>query len=225
MRHLEKKTMRLSAAGILAASLLHISDACAGGGYVNIVFVPGYTLMANPLLNGSDSVRNIFAGPPNYLTIFKRNALGTGYESSTFDPDAGGWTDPNLALKPGEGAFLYNPLPKNYTNTFVGGVQLNSTNTIPAGYSIRASILPQSGGLQTVLAFPVSTNDTLNTTIYRHVPGDAFYKSYTYDVEDLGGVWTSGAPDGPEPAPRVGESFWIYNPNGIKLWVRNFTIN
>ncbi len=183
-------------------------------------------MMANPLNHGSNTVSEIFAGPPDNLTIlFKWNESGVGYDSSTFDPDIRGWTDSPLVLNPGEGAFLFNPLTNNYTNTFVGWFPLNSTNLIPAGYSIRSSTVPQSGGLQTVLGFPVSSNDLQNTTIFRYVPATAGYNLYTYDVQDLGGQWTSSATNGPEPAPAVGESFWIFNPNGVKLWVRNFTIN
>lgn len=229
------KTLLLTAAilaGSLATSLAQATNVYSANivGYVNKVNVPGYQMIANPLNGTNNTVVNIFAGPPDYLTVFKRNALGTGYDSSTFDPDAGpggAWTAPGLTLAPGEGAFLFNPLVGNYTNTFVGEVTLDSTNTYAEGYSIRASVVPQSGGIQTVLLLPVSPSDPKNSTIFRFNAGGSGYKSYTYDTEDLGGTWTSSAIDGPEPSPGVGEAFWIANGtgNGTKQWIRHFTVN
>jgi hypothetical protein len=195
------------------------------GGYASSTYPQGYSMVANLLNSGSNTVSEIFLNPPDYLTIFKPNPTGTGFNGSTFDPDAGGWTDPGLALNLGEGAFLFNPLPGNYTNTVVGWFPLRSTNVISTGYSICASAVPQSGGLQTILGFPVSNSDTQNTTIYRYVPATGGYKTYTYDVETLGGQWTSSASDGPEPSIGFGEAFWVYNPNGPKLWVRNIPLN
>ena len=180
-------------------------------GYVNYVNPPGYRMIANPLNSTNNDVSNIFANPPAGLTIFKRNAGGTGYDSATFDPDIPGWSGP-LTISPGEGAFLFNPDGGNYTNTFVGEVVLNSTNGVPAGYSIRSSVVPQSGGIQTVLGYPVGNGDT----IFRF--NGSGYNSSTFDPDVPG--WTDG-----EPTPNVGESFWIFNNGATKNWVRNFSVN
>lgn len=209
----------------LASSLAQSTNVYSANivGYVNYVNVPGYAMIANPLNSTNNTVVNIFANPPDYLTIAKRNAAGTGYDFSQYDPDAGpAWTDPALSLAPGEGAFLYNPLVGNYTNTFVGEVVLNSTNAIPTGFTIRGSVVPQSGGLETVLLLPVSPSDPKNVTIYRFNAGGSGYQTYTHDSEDNGGAWSPS-----EPAPNVGEGFWIANPadNGAKSWIRNFTVN
>ncbi len=221
------KTLLLTAAiiaGSLATSLAQATNVYSANivGYVNKVNVPGFQMIANPLNGTNNTVVNIFASPPDYLTVFKRNAAGTGYDSSTYDPDVPGWTDPTLTLVPGQGAFLFNPLVGNYTNTFVGEVTLNSTNTYGEGFNIRASVVPQSGGVQTVLLLPVSPSDPKNTTIFRFNAGGSGYTSSTYDTEDLGGTWNPS-----EPSPGVGESFWIANGtgNGTKQWIRNFTVS
>ena len=221
----------ISAVG-LATSLAQSTNVYSANivGYVNYVNVPGYAMIANPLNSTNNTVQNIFASPPDYLTIFKRNAAGTGYDRASFDPDVPGWDNPTLTLAPGEGCFLYNPLVGNYTNTFIGEVVLNSTNPIPTGFAIRGSVVPQSGGLQTVLGLPLTPADPQNTVVYRlkPFPGSVGggYGIYRYDTEDLGGTWTSS--ESPvEPAPAVGEGFWINNPaaNGAKSWIRNFTVN
>jgi hypothetical protein len=186
-------------------------------GYVNYVNPPGYRMIANPLNSTNNSVANIFANPPDYLSVFKRNAAGTGFDGATYDPDIPGWSNPTLTLSPGEGGFIFVPGAVNYTNTFVGEVVLNSTNGVPSGYSIRGSVVPQSGGIQTVLSFPVSLSDTNSTTIFRY--NGTSYNASTWDPIDTFG-WTAG-----EPSINVGEGFWIFNANAPKSWVRNFTVN
>jgi len=181
-------------------------------GYVNVISPPGYRMVSNPLQGTNNDVSVLFQNPQNQTSLYKRNLAGTGYDTTTYDIDFGGWSDP-MTLAPGEGAFILVPGPAQYTNTFIGEVKLNSTNNIPSGFSIRASVIPQAGGLGSVLGAPVS--GLTNATIYRFT-GSA-YNQFTLDP-DFG--WIPS-----EPTPSVGESFWILNQNAATNWIRNFSVS
>jgi hypothetical protein len=122
-----------------------------------------------------------------------------------------GW-DVNLTLAPGEGAFISVPSAK--TVTFVGEVvQGNTTNSLPAGFSIRSSIVPQSAGLSSVLGFPAVAGDLVyffNKATQNYAGG--IYESFG------GNLW-----DPAEPAPAVGQAFWVQKAAQAN-WVRNFTV-
>jgi len=89
-------------------------------------------------------------------------------------------------------------------------MQGNLTNAIPNGYSIRSSMVPQAGGVDT-LGFPPTAGDL----IYKYIPGSG-YSIYTYDEFDL--VWYPNV-----PSMDVGESFLVAK-QGAANWVRNFTV-
>jgi hypothetical protein len=179
-------------------------------GYVTYTNPVGYRIVANPLNTTNNDVSNLFKSPPALLTIFKRNSAGTGYDSSTFDPDIPGWSAP-LAVDPGTGIWIANPGPGSYVNTFVGEVVLDSTNAVPAGYSLKSSVIPQAGGIETVLLYPRGNLDTI------FFFNGAGYDSSTYDPDVPG--W---APS--EPNVAVGQGFWIFNNGTAKNWVRHFTV-
>jgi hypothetical protein len=98
--------------------------------------------------------------------------------------------------------------------TVVGEViQGNTTNSMPSGFSIRSSKVPQAAGLTSALGFPA-------------VAGDLLYffnkntQSYTGGIfESAGGnLW-----DPNEPTPDVGQAFWVQKAAAAD-WVRNFTV-
>jgi len=177
-------------------------------GYVNVTNPPGYRLQANPLNTTNNDVRFLIPAPPTGTTVYKK--AGAGFLSSTYDPDFGGWGDP-LVLNPGEGFYVQNPSGSAFVNTYVGEVILDSTNNVPAGYSIRASVVPQSGPIQSALLYPPNAGDV----IYFYT-GSGF-TSFGYDP-DFGG-WFDG-----EPSPAVGQGFYIYNNTTTKNWIRHFTV-
>src|SRR6185369_1568068 len=82
-------------------------------GYVTYTNPTGYRIVGNPLNATNNDVSTLFQNPPALLTIFKRNSSGTGYDSSTFDPDIPGWSAP-LVVDPGTGVWIANPGPGNY---------------------------------------------------------------------------------------------------------------
>jgi hypothetical protein len=173
-------------------------------GYVNLTVPTGYSMIANPLDGVDAALPTIFPAPPEETTIFK--FTGAGYISASFID--GVWEGSPITLAPGEGAFILNPAAP-FVNTFVGEVVLNSNNQIPAGYSIRASSVPQAGGLSSVLEFPAAEEDTI------------------FQFTGLGYVSSSfidGAWEPSEPDIKIGESFFVLKQASAN-WTRNFSVN
>jgi hypothetical protein len=209
------KTLLLTAAlGLVgAATTMAQVYSVNAVGYVNVTLKPGFNMVCNPLDAGAGNniVSKLLANVPAGTTVYKFGA--TGFDINVFDPDLGGWTDPNSELVPGEGAFILNSTAANVTVTFVGEVKQGSLSTaLPAGFSIKSSQVPQSGPLAGTLGFPITAGDI----IYRFdaVSG---YTIYVFDP-DLGG-WS---PE--EPSPAVGEAFWVATA-AAKNWTRNFNVN
>jgi hypothetical protein len=216
LKHMRTKLV-LAAAAIIAAGVA-TSMAQSNVYSLNIVGYVNYTqpantfrLAANPLIQANNDVANVFTSGPSYpgLTIFKRNSGGTGYDQSTYDGDLASWTDV-LDVAPGAGLWVSVPPGVALTNTFVGEVVLNSTNAIPAGYSLKGAILPQGGLIQTALGYPAGFGDTVS-----------IYNGTGYDVYTLDGDLEAWDPA--EPNITVGLGFWINNAGAAKTWVRNFT--
>jgi len=183
-------------------------------GYVNVTVPPGFSMIANPLNAATNTVDALFAGVtggvPSGTTIYKFDPIA-GYSGNAYR--FGAWSSPNDLLLPGVGVFILNSTATAFTVTFVGEVpQGNLTNAIPLGFSIRSSIVPQSGLLTTDLGFPVANN----MTIYRYnVPTKAAgYTGYSYRF----GAWSE------EPVPAVAEGFFVSAPAATS-WVRVFNVN
>lgn len=114
----------------------------------------------------------------------------------------------NAAMNPGQGFFIKVPSVPT-TITLVGNVlQGELQNPYAAGLQIKSSMVPQSGGLQTVLGYAPTVNDR----VYRYFP--AGYSSHLYTAKG----WSGG-----EPVPEVAESFWLKAVNS-GTWTRNFTV-
>jgi len=181
-------------------------------GYVNYTQPAGkYAIITNPLKQGGNDVSEIFSAGAQYpgLTVFKRNSAGTGYDQSSYDSDLNGWSAP-LVVNPGDGVWLATPSGTPFTNTFVGEVIQSSSNPLPAGYSIKGSVLPQAGLVQTDLLIPGAAGDTIFAW-----NGSNGYDQFPYDVDI--GFWS------PEPTIPICGAFWYYNAGATKNWVRNFT--
>jgi len=105
------------------------------------------------------------------------------------------WSNPDVLPGPGEGAFLFNPGKTAVTLTFLGKVlPAGTTNNIPSGYSLRSSVAPIPGQLDTALGMPVAVGDV----VYRYDSK----KGYLVSVYGPTG-WTL------KPVLKVGESFFI----------------
>jgi hypothetical protein len=175
-------------------------------GYVNVSLPVGYSMIANPLNTTNNTIGSLITDFPNFGNLLKWN--GTGFDLATFA--FGSWDLPNITLNPGEGAFVN--VDQAWTLTFVGEVmQGNLTNSIPAGYSIRSSQVPQSGDVNTLGLTPALA------------PFDNLLK-WNGASYDLFTVLPDGSWDPSTPAINVGQSVFL-NVSAPTAWTRTFSVN
>jgi hypothetical protein len=181
-------------------------------GYYNITIPANQLVMIANQLNTTNNTRaSLLPNGPAGATLYKYSG---GYTAYVFDDLDNAWTpDGNATLNPGEGAFFRSP--NATTLTFVGEVMQGSlTNTTPINVQVmRSSMVPQAGGITSVLGLPGEGGDT----VYKYAGG---YTAYVFDDLDL--AWTPS-----EPSFSVGEAFFLKKaPTSTQaLWVRNFTVN
>jgi hypothetical protein len=185
-------------------------------GYVTKTNNTGYSIIANPLNATNNQISSLFANAPDNSQVFRFE--GGAYHLYFKDPDQG-WTDGqsgnpgSFALNPGEGVFLN--VGATYPVTYVGEVQLGSTNTVPTGYSMRSSVIPQAGLIQTDLLYPGGDNDQIFK--FENNAYHLFFK-------DPDQSWTDGQSGNPaEPNFAVGEGAF-FHPAAQRNWIRNFTV-
>ena len=205
-------TAALSAAGI-ATSMAQVYSVNAVG-YVNTTLVPGYNLVSNPLIAENNTINSLFAGLPPGTQVYK--FVNGAFVTATFD-DLSGAYEPasagNQTVMPGEGVFVRNPSQANLTVTFVGEVpQGELETTVPAGFSIVSSQVPQAG-TASALGYTGQPGDQ----IYQWNETTQAYRTSTFD--DLVGDW--------DPALQpldVGEAIFVRR-NAAGVWERTFDIN
>lgn len=184
-------------------------------GYVNVTVPHGFSIIANPLNGATNTLANLISAPPVNTVVYEY--VNGNYQIATYAQDDFGnnnW-DNNLTFAPGTGAWIYNPAVTNFTVTFVGQIQAGGyTNAVPTGFSLKSSVVPQSGQLDTALSYTPGNNDV----VYLFRNGN--YQISTYAQDDFGNLnWDT------PPVPNVGEGFWIYNANAAKNWVQSFSVN
>src|SRR6266478_1869171 len=125
-------------------------------GYVNTTLSSasgGFSLIANPLDNGTNDLQSLFPNATLGDTIYTWG--GTTFSSSV---NFGTW-NPDTVIPPGVG-FFYQA-GATTTNTFVGNVMTgNLSHPIPTGFSLVASQAPVSDTLEN-LQFPATLGDTV----------------------------------------------------------------
>jgi subtilisin family serine protease len=182
-------------------------QSCNTVGYVDVSIPSGQSMIANPLdVNGVNYLGAVFPSVPDGTTIYKWNDAAQSYDVSTFL--SGVWSSPNLTLVPGEGAII-QPNSGAINHSYVGQVaQGYGVNPVPNLYSVRSSIVPQTGLVKTDLGLPVISGDT----VMRMVNGS--FVTYTYSS----GSWSPS-----EPRVAIGESFFNHKNVGF-WWHRNFLV-
>jgi hypothetical protein len=198
------KTLFLAAAALVAGIATSSAQVFSVNavGYVNVDAPAGFSMIANPLNNGGNTLDEVLPSVPIGTSIFKFNSTAGSYDSSV---NFGTWS-PSMTLNPGEGAFI--SLGAATTLTFVGEVpQGDLSNPVPAGFSIRSSQVPQSGNLDTDLGFPAAIGDT----IY-------FFRGGTYVSSVYFGTFS------PAAVPAVGEAFFVQKVAAAD-WNRSFSVN
>jgi hypothetical protein len=202
-------TAALCAAGI-ATSKAQVYSVNAVG-YVNTSLKAGYNLVSNPLDNkaaNGNTISSLFSSLPPDTTFFVFD--GTKYSSADVPTFGGAIEGPaaNTVITPGNGLFIF--MPSDATVTFVGEVPSGSLdNPIPAGFSIKSSMVPQAGKISTDLQYHPDENDTI--FIFNTAAGK--YSSATYQF----GAWDN------EPTLDVGQAVFIQTA-AAKIWHRDFDI-
>jgi hypothetical protein len=179
-------------------------------GYVNLSLAPGFSMISNPLNASNNVVGTLFPDAPNGFVIFKFNPAANNYDLNF--RSSGAWSAPNMTLNPGEGIFIFNNQSSNVVVTYVGEVPQGSlTNSLPTGFTIRSSQVPQAGALESVLQFPGVSGDLV--FIYNRVNNN-------YDIFVRGAsAWSPS-----DPNISVAQSFFLFR-NVAGNWVRNFSVN
>lgn len=177
-------------------------------GYAVVPLPPGYSLISNPFKAANNSVIALLPAMPEGTACCK-------FEMKLFKltnnvVKNGKWSNPSETLSPGEGALVCNPTEEFKVINFVGEVmQGNLLNPVPSGFSIRSSLLPQSGRLDMDLGLPFSDGDVVH--LY-----DRDKQSY---VEHR---YPSRKWDLDPPLVAVGEAFWVGKSAPVN-WVQRST--
>jgi len=241
-------TAALAAAGVISSQADTMSVNAVG--YINKQIHLNWNLIGAPFQPTSPSdtaFYNLDVLLPgdqmkNTLAAYriKDDFHNIGYQVAFFLPSDGVWDfggNPAWDIKPGNGVVIYsapngeNPQP--FTFTTVGQVPESpnrDTNqpiprlTIPPGYSVQSSLVPQEGGIQTTLGF----NPVVNCNVLLYDASQNYTKltpPYFYSVGD--GVW-----DGPPgyPAAANGDPILGYAEGCVVFsdaeqpWARKFAV-
>jgi len=204
-------TAVLGVAGAISASAQVYSVNAVG--YVTVTMPKGFSMVANPLKAADSTIKAIIPTAPAGTTLYKFNPSTGAYTTATFDDLDNAWVpNPNVTLVPGEGVFV--SATAQFSNTFVGEVAQGPLKTsMPAGFSIVSSQVPQEGRIDTVLGFPAIPG----AQIYQFDNATGGYKTATFD--DLDNAWLPAV-----PTPKVGEAFWV-KLGAPADWNRTFNIN
>jgi hypothetical protein len=186
-------------------------------GYYNITVAGGaYTLCANQLNAGANSIGEVLPTPPD-------DALVLTFASGSYSTDiaaGGAWYDYNSAepsttvLAPGKGWFYNNP-GATTTLTMVGEVPQGQVNVaLPANYGLVGTYTPQALELSAANGFPIA-DDMLHLS---------FNGNYTISIAAGGSWYDYNSADPVTIIPAVGQGYFINNPGAATTWARTFTV-
>jgi hypothetical protein len=206
-------TAALGVAGI-ASSMAQTVYSVNIVGYINKTIPNGLALFANQLNHTpNNGVATVIGTPNGTVRVSKFNPAAGNFQVAVFDPDTGGWNDPdNITLNPGQGAYIDNVTGAPLPLTFVGEVQLTSSLNIHNGLDIYSSVLPQAGDLN-ALQFPVPTG-SIRLLKFNGTGFDQFI----FDPDS--GGWNPNV-----PTLAIADAFWVDNTSGAPMtWARSFPV-
>jgi hypothetical protein len=196
----------LGVAGIIAASAQVYSVNVVG--YINVDVPTGFSMIANQLDSGNNTVGSLMPSVPDNTTLFKFNPTTGAYVANTFE--FGEWGDPTMTLNPGEGAFIQNLSGALFKALFVGEVKQGALSTpLVKGFQIVSSQVPQAGAVDSILGFVPEEGDT----VYRFNNATGAYSAATYEF----GEWVA-------PVLNVGEAFFLDKQGDGTAWTRTFNV-
>ncbi len=170
-------------------------------GFVTLSAVPGYSLFTTALgqyLTVHTVAQQIYTTADG-ASLFKLD--GNGFIANNY---LDGWSVPDMLLTLGEGWFFHNPTTTSISFTTVGRVLDGLlTNSLPAGYSLCTSLVPEQGLIsrQGFFAAP-------GVEVIRFDSASQSFQIYTeadYEWQPF------------EPSIAVGEAFFIREPAPLDL--------
>jgi len=212
-----------AAAGV-ATSVAQVYSVNAVG-YVNVTLTPGFNMVSNPLDAGATGntiaalFSNITPSIPGSSRVYIFDNTAGSYITVTYSGLTHAWgpaADAARVLNPGDGVFFSNPSVNPVTATFVGEVkQGDLVNTLPQGFSIKASQVPQSIKPDAAGVYPAAGGDR----VYRYNKTTSSYDTYSYST--LTHAWSNGG----LPVIPVGEAFFAFRSSAPGTWTRSFNVN
>ena len=183
-------------------------------GYVNLSLPPGLSLIANPLYYTNNTVAFWWPNAPDGAQVLKYLPETGDYEVSTFDGISGTWSNPEFEIGIGQGFFFRNTSSEIITQTFIGEVlQGTLINPLPAGLSMKGSLVPQAGSVNTVHNIPGRDGEVIKFWVNDGQGGGDYILSVFSGAD---GVWV------PDLNLGVGQGFWIEKQQA-QDWVRVFS--
>jgi len=153
--------------------------------------------------------------PPAYTVVFKYDPVVEGFPNLTFLGGAWEGDDLQMALAPGEGAFIYTRTA--FTQRFLGEVSHSLSLPIRRGLNLISSVLPQAGPVSLVppsgLGFPIQEGDQL----FQFPCGFFVANSYLF------GAWEGDA-GGDVPVIGLGESFFLFRLGTGGTWNQTLAV-
>ena len=179
-------------------------------GFIKLNLPAGFTMIANQLVHGDNRIGTLMV-PPEGTTLYKWT--GIGYLSASYVDGAWEGDDPQMALTPGQGAFIYSPTA--WVLKLEGEVLLSWCVSIPTGFSIYGS--PWS--FWSFIGVPDYSFPNRAFYIFQFNPATGGYIANSF----VDGEWEGGG-GGVAPQPSPGESFFLYNPGAALVWCRTLTV-
>lgn len=214
-------TMAALSVASLATAVAQTVYSVNAVGYVNVT-VPanGFALLANPLNQPTNSLTAVLPGVPNGTIVYVFNTTTGAFDTATFRSANNAWTGGGAAalLNPGQGFFVKNPGATALNITFVGEVPqgTNLVVSVPVGFSLLSSIVPQAGKLETDLKFPAANTDKAYVF-------DSTSQNYQIFTRRGAAAWT-GVAGVTEPSVGVAQGFF-YSAAAATTWSRSFNVN
>jgi hypothetical protein len=191
-------------------------------GYINQPFAAGFTFVANQLIDGSNTLNEVFSSAvPNGSQAFLWNATNQSFTvPSTYSTASSNW-DKNYDVSPGKGFVVLSP--SRWTNTFVGTVP-DGTNVIFIAGTNKFTLVgdkpPLTGGLVSVHQFLGIDGESvyLFDTVSQN-----YLSAFTY-FNGVGWFDPAGVTGADGPMISVGQAFFVQNPGPDTNWVHIFNI-
>jgi hypothetical protein len=172
-------------------------------GFLSLELPPGYSLICNPLQSQSRAVADLFPLVPDGCTINKFSLVTFSLNKNAFQH--GRWSNPTDTIGSGEAVIFRNPTDAPILARFVGEIpRAVQTQPVQTGTSLRGSLLPFTGRLESELNFPLAPGDIVS--LYSN--HNEKYLEYKYGEKG----W-----EGEAPIVRLGEGFWIAK-NSAAIW-------